>query len=116
MLSSDAPCPKCGHLLWFSPNGLVVVRDISAEDIESLLQVDADRLSIRLLLNFEGVAFMQSSMIAKLVRLNRAMKECGGRLVFCNVSVNLMEVFKITRVNRLFEIAGDEGQGLDALK
>ncbi len=115
MLTSDAPCPKCGHLLWFPPNGITVARDIGAADVDALLQVDANKLPQRLLLNFEGVSFMSTDMIRKLVLLNKTIKMHGGKLMFCNVSPNVVEVFKITKLNKLFDIVSDEDQGFDTL-
>ncbi len=115
MLISDAPCPTCGNLLWFPPNEITVVRDISAADIDAILHVAANKLPQRLLLNFEGVAFMSSAIIGKLIRLNLTIKKHGGKLTLCNVSPDVLEILRITQLNILFDIVGDEDQGLDAL-
>jgi anti-sigma B factor antagonist len=62
----------------------------------------------KLLLNFRGVSFMSSAMITKLVMLNKRCKAQGVSLKFCEVSPNVMEVFKITKLNKLFDIQTDE--------
>ena len=62
----------------------------------------------KILLNFRGVSFMSSAMITKLVMLNKTCKAKGITLKFCEVSANVMEVFKITKLNKLFDIQGDE--------
>lgn len=62
----------------------------------------------KLLLNFRGVSFMSSAMITKLVMLNKTCKAQGVNLKFCEVSPNVLEVFKITKLNRLFDIQEDE--------
>ncbi len=62
----------------------------------------------KLLLNFRGVSFMSSAMITKLVMLNKRCKTNGVSLKFCEVSPNVMEVFKITKLNKLFDIQSDE--------
>ena len=62
----------------------------------------------RLLLNFRGVSFMSSAMITKLVMLNKHCKSQGVALKFCEVSPNVMEVFKITKLNKLFDIQDTE--------
>ena len=66
----------------------------------------------RLLLNFRGVSFMSSAMITKLVMLNKSCKTEEIALKFCDVSPNVMEVFKITRLNRLFDIAETEEKAI----
>ena len=62
----------------------------------------------KLLLNFRGVSFMSSAMITKLVMLNKGCKAQGVALKFCEVSPNVMEVFKITKLNKLFDIQEGE--------
>lgn len=66
----------------------------------------------KLLLNFRGVTFMSSAMITKLVMLNKCCKAKEVNLKFCEVSPNVLEVFKITKLNKLFDIQGDEEKGI----
>lgn len=66
----------------------------------------------KLLLNFRGVSFMSSAMITKLVMLNKTCKAQGVTLKFCDVSPNVLEVFKITKLNKLFDIQTDEAKAL----
>ena len=66
----------------------------------------------KLLLNFRGVSFMSSAMITKLVMLNKNCKAQGVGLKFCEVSPNVMEVFKITKLNKLFDIQGSEEKAM----
>ena len=66
----------------------------------------------KLLLNFEGVTFMSSHMIGKLVLLNKKCKAGKINLKFCNISPNVGEVFKIMRLNKVFDIQKDEEKAL----
>ena len=66
----------------------------------------------KLLLNLRGVSFVSSAMITKLVMLNELCTAKGVNLKFCGVSPNVMEVFKITKLNKLFDIQTDEDHGL----
>ncbi|MEO1617876.1 MAG: STAS domain-containing protein [Planctomycetota bacterium] len=68
--------------------------------------------SQKLLLNFRGVSFMSSAMITKLVMLNKGCKAQGVTLKFCEVSPNVLEVFKITRLNKLFDIQSTEDKAI----
>ena len=113
----DVPCPNCGHLLWFSgrepASGIFVVRftdsvDRNCQQIEELSQklhamvTQAKHINLRL--NFRDVRLMSTAMIKKLVALNKTCKEKRVKLTFCEVSPNVMEVFKITKLNKLFDI------------
>lgn len=66
----------------------------------------------RLVLNFRGVSFMSSAMITKLVMLNKTCKAQGITLKFSDVSPNVMEVFKITKLNKLFDIYETEEKAI----
>jgi anti-sigma B factor antagonist len=79
---------------------------------KELLDSVPQALHKKLLLNFRGVTFMSSAMISKLVLLNKACKTAGVTLKFCEVSSNLMEVFKITKLNKVFDIEKTEEKAL----
>ncbi len=66
----------------------------------------------KLLLNFRGVSFMSSAMITKLVMMNKGCKAQDVILKFCEVSPNVMEVFKITKLNKLFDIQDTEEKAI----
>ena len=66
----------------------------------------------KLLINFSGVSFMSSAMITKLVMLNKTCKAQGIALKFSDVSPNVLEVFKITKLNKLFDIQEGEDKAI----
>jgi anti-sigma B factor antagonist len=70
--------------------------------------------SKKMVLNFQGVQFMSSAMIGKLVLLNKKCKSTEIDLKLCQISANVLEVFKITRLNKVFEIHPDEEKALKA--
>jgi anti-sigma B factor antagonist len=68
----------------------------------------------KMLVNFQAVRAMASKMLGKLVKLQ---KECAAAridLKLCNVADNILEVFKVTRLNRVFDIHPDESAALKA--
>ena len=66
----------------------------------------------KMLLNFQGVQFMSSAMIGKLVLLNKKSKADKIDLKLCDISPNVLEVFKITRLNKVFDIQSDQEKAL----
>ena len=61
----------------------------------------------RVVMDFSMVEFMSSSMLGKLVKIH---KKCHGfkvKLKLCSVSKDILEVFKITRLDKLFDIEAD---------
>ena len=79
-----------------------------------LQEVVPQAIHKKLLLNFHGVSFMSSAMITKLVMLNKTCKAQSVNLKFCEVSPNVMEVFKITKLNKLFDIQTDEEKAVSS--
>jgi anti-anti-sigma factor len=57
----------------------------------------------KVLLNFANVQFMSSDMISKLVMFNRKCRTFGIHLELCNVPQNLLAVFRITRLDGVFQ-------------
>jgi anti-sigma B factor antagonist len=49
----------------------------------------------RLVLNLEGVVFLASLALGKLVRLLQKIRKSGGRIVLCKLSRNLDDVVRI---------------------
>lgn len=89
---------------------------IDAAEIE---QLGSELLSLvkihgksSLLLNFEGVEFLSSAALNKLISLQKAVKEASGAVRICNVHPQIREIFALTRLDRLFEIAKSEEAAL----
>ena len=68
----------------------------------------------KLLLNFHDVRFMSSAVLGKLVQLNKRCKENRVNLKLCSIAQDIMEVFKITNLHRVFDIQPDEQRALAA--
>jgi anti-sigma B factor antagonist len=83
------------------------------EELNALVLVD--KITI-ILLNFEGVEFMSSAALNKLISLNSKLKAAQGRLKLCNLRAEIKEVFTITRLDRVFDIRKTEPEALEAFK
>ena len=62
----------------------------------------------KMMLDFKRVSFMSSAMIGKLVLLNKKAKAEEVELTLRNITPNVYEVFKLTRLNRIFKIVIEE--------
>ena len=68
----------------------------------------------KILLNFGNVEFLSSAALGKLITLNRKVQAVRGKLVLCNISKEIREVFEITKLDKLFTILPDEQAALQA--
>src|SRR5690349_18025849 len=62
----------------------------------------------QVVLDFSSVKFMASAMLGKLVALNKKCAEYKAKLKLCSVAPDILEVFKITKLNKVFDIQTDE--------
>jgi anti-anti-sigma factor len=68
------------------------------------------------LLHFGRVAFMSSAALGMLVRLHKKCKEYEISLKLCNISPDILQVFKITGLDKVFSIHADASDAMEASK
>lgn len=68
----------------------------------------------KVLLNFGNVEFLSSAALGKLITLNKKAQTAGGKLVMCSIAKEILEVFQITKLDKLFKIYPDEQAALQA--
>lgn len=89
-----------------------ILADTTIAQVERELLELVDNAQGKMLLNFDGVIFMSSSMIGKIVKLS---KKCGASntvVKLCSIGPSIKEVFEITRINRLLSIYETEEEAL----
>jgi anti-sigma B factor antagonist len=68
----------------------------------------------KVLLNFANVEFMSSAALGKLITLHRKLQAVQGKLVLCKIAKEILDVFKITKLDRILTITADEQAGLQS--
>ena len=79
---------------------------------EELLALLDNKSCRKLLINFERVLFMSSSALRSLIQLNKKVKDCSAMLFLCGIDDNIMEAFRITRLDTIFTIKKNEDDGI----
>ena len=101
------------HLKIKRANGISVVEFAERKILEelSIMEIgeELERLvesepGIQLLLNFENVDHLSSAALGMLINLNKTVKARSGKLKLSDIKRQIFEVFKITRLNRVFDI------------
>ena len=67
-----------------------------------------------LVLNFANVEFMSSAALGKLIRLHQRLTQVGGKLVLCNISKSILEIFELTKLDKMLKIVANEQKGLES--
>lgn len=81
-----------------------ILSDVLIAQIGRELLEFADQANGKMVLDFQGVTFMSSAMIGKIVLLNKKCKASSTIVKLCNIAPSIMEVFEITRLNKVFSI------------
>ena len=66
----------------------------------------------KLLLNLSNAHFMSSAMLAHLVKLHRKVQAARGRIRLCGLRPVILDAFKVSHFDRIFEIFPDEASAL----
>ena len=77
-------------------------------------QLEADATDV--VLNFAAVSFINSSNVAKLLRLRKEMITNQKRLIFCDVNTHVWGVFLVTGLEKIFAFTNDIATALATLQ
>ncbi|MFM7107508.1 MAG: STAS domain-containing protein [Planctomycetaceae bacterium] len=86
------------------------IQELGAE-LFGLIEHDNRRA---ILLNFANVDFLSSAALGKLITLDRKVKTAKGRLKMCQIKPEILEVFQVTKLNKVFDIRGEEAEAISA--
>jgi anti-anti-sigma factor len=67
-------------------------------------------------LNFGVVGFINSSNVAKLLRLRKAINMQGRKLIMCEVNTQVWGVFLVTGLDKIFDFTNDTATALTTLQ
>jgi anti-anti-sigma factor len=68
------------------------------------------------LLHFGRVTFMSSAALGMLIRVHKKCKEYDIALKLCNISPDIRQVFKITSMDKIFDIHDDAAGAMEAFR
>ena len=101
------------HLKISNSDGVTVVEfadrkildELSISEIrDELTKLASEPETTKLLLSFDNVEHLSSAALGVLITLNKQVAERKGKLKLSDITPQIYEVFKITRLNKLFDI------------
>jgi anti-sigma B factor antagonist len=91
-----------------------IVSEESIQEIgDQLYSLVEDEGHKKILLNFSNVKYLSSAALGKLINLKKKVGAVKGMLKLCCIDPDLLEVFRITRLDQVFEIYAEEQAALD---
>jgi anti-sigma B factor antagonist len=70
----------------------------------------------KILLNFEQVDYLSSAVIGKLVQFHQKVAEAKGTLKMTGIKPAIKEIFKITKLDKVFQIVDDPVKAVNSFK
>ena len=114
--------PGYQHITYKNVDGIAVVNfmetvamfdgDKVREVGDELLDLIESRRYTKLLLNLSNARFVSSAMLAHLVRLHRKVQEMKGKIRLCCLRPVIMDAFRVSNFDKIFEIFPDEPAAL----
>ncbi len=102
-------------IVTFTEEKILEERDI-VDLQESIMGILEQAERIRLVLDFSNVKFLSSAVLGLLIRVSKKVYEQDGLLRLCNISPRIYEIFKITRLTKIFDIYPDKEEALASLE
>lgn len=84
-------------------------------ELEALMAGAADP-AVGVVLDLSQVRYMNSSNLAKLLRLRKTLIEKDGRLILCAAGQQVLTVFQVTGLDRIFRFAANVDEAAELIK
>jgi len=100
-------------VITFTDEKILEEQDIQALQ-ESIMSVVGQDSGANMVLDFCNVQFLSSAVLGLLIRISKKIYENDGQLKLCNINPKIHEVFKITRLTKIFDICPDVKDAIDS--
>jgi anti-sigma B factor antagonist len=71
---------------------------------------------VTVVIDFSNVRFLSSAVLGLLIRISKRATEQKGKLKLCGIGSRIFEIFKITRLDEIFDIYEDAKKAMSSLK
>jgi anti-anti-sigma factor len=86
------------------------------EELRTVIEIVRDRGDCDVVIDFADVDIVTSSSIAKTLKLRKALKDTGRRLVLCGVKNATRGIFMVTGLDSVFDFTDDKFIALASLQ
>jgi len=87
-----------------------------SEQIKITLQKLFEKPNAKVLINMEGIYFIDSSGFASFLTISKAAFNGNGQIIFCNISESALDLFKVLQLHTVFNIINDRDEAVKSFK
>jgi anti-sigma B factor antagonist len=103
-----------GTIITFTGEKILEETEIAALE-HSIMPIIEQAGVPNIVLNFTNVKFLSSAVLGLLIRISKKIYQRNGQLKLCGINAKIFEIFKITRLDRVFEICTDVDAAVESL-
>ena len=90
-----------------------VLDEVNVQQLgRELMELVDKHYLVKIVINFEKVKFLSSAVLGKLISLSKRISAEKGRLAFCHIRPEILQVFQITRLDKLIPILDKEDEAV----
>ncbi len=94
-----------------------ILQEVDIQGLENSIMALIEEISgINLIINLCNIKFLTSSALGLLIHVLKKMHETGGKLKLCSIDPKILEVFTITRLDKVFEIYDSQAAALESFE
>ena len=91
-----------------------ILDQINIQEIgEEMYSVVETKPGIKMVVDFQGVEYLSSTALGKLITLKKKVEAAKGKLRLAAIKPEIMEVFRITRLDTIFDIKSNVAEALE---
>jgi len=87
-----------------------------SDDVTAVIDQVDGRKDVDVVLNLAGINYLNSSNIAKLLKLRKKLHARKRRLVLCGIDTNVWGLFLVTGLDKVFDFADNVAMGLASVQ
>jgi anti-sigma B factor antagonist len=87
------------------------------DELEALINEKINKKQdINLVIDFSNIEYLSSAVLGRLVKIYKLVKKSQGKVKLCSIKNNILQVFKVTKLDNMFEIHPDRNKALQSFK
>jgi anti-anti-sigma factor len=87
-----------------------------SETVKTELQKLFEKPNAKVLINMDGVYFLDSSGFAAFLSVLKTAGKNNGQIIFCNVCNSALDLFKVLQLHTVFNILQDREEAINSFK
>jgi len=89
---------------------------LETDSIKAELQKLFEKPNAKVLINMEGIYFLDSSGFATFLSVSKAAGKNNGQIIFCNLSESALDLFKVLQLHTIFNFIQDKDEAIQSFK